>query len=89
MPDPPVNQPPQAPDSSQGDHPDIPATEMQFNSPQFSAPPEEPEPNVEGRISEPVSIQGSITPPRRSARAGAQKPPGFYSKLNSGESDAD
>ena len=50
---------------------------------------EEREPGIEGQASEPQETQTTVTPPRRSGRSGAQKPPGFYSKLNSGDSVAD
>ena len=45
-------------------------------------------PTLDIRSPEP-SPPTSVSPPRRSSRSGAQKPPGYYAKLNSGDSVAD
>ena len=45
-------------------------------------PPVHPEPPV-------IPSTLSVTPPRRSSRPGAAKPPGYYARLHSGESAAD
>ena len=59
------------------------------DQPQQSPPPTRelpPSPTLTPNTSEPTE---TTTPVRRSTRSGAQKPPGYYSKLASGESVSD
>ena len=58
-------------------------------SPQQASPESHSEPSSPPLDPSPVELTEVVTEPRRSSRRGAKKPPGFYSKLSSGDSVSD